>query len=221
MGVTNVSPQSKSRTPEAVPFFSPFFLMFVHGVCEDVCASTGFSASDGITGTTSIISLSSFFSSSPSCTHWTVLSVCLCVLTWRECGQALLAELQRAVKTPFLRVGDMKVISGFTLCLSSPLLLHALFHFNTTSHSFQADKKHQSGLSIAKTHISHILSNFLLIFSALCQKAGVLCFDDCLDRSLKPFSPAKFDLFKHCLHWLRAYISWNHSSLSLREYVCL
>lgn len=39
---------------------------------------------------------------------------------------------------------------------------------------------------MAKTHISRILSNFPLISSTLCQKASILCFDDCLDRVLEP-----------------------------------
>lgn len=52
---------------------------------------------------------------------------------------------------------------------------------------FQSNKKRQRGLSIGKRHISHVVSNFQLIFSALCQKAGILCFDDCLDRSFMPF----------------------------------
>lgn len=71
----------------------------------------------------------------------------------------------------------MKVISASTCLFTQPppaTLPRALFHFNTTSHSSQADKRHQSGPSMAKKkrtqHISHPPSNFLLIFSALWQK---------------------------------------------------
>lgn len=34
------------------------------------------------------------------------------------------------------------------------------------------------------THVSDILSNFPLIAAVSCQKAGILCFDDCLDHFL-------------------------------------
>lgn len=192
--------------------------MFVRGVCEDVCVLQQDLAPR--TGLLEPLPLFLCPLSSLLLPHVLIELFCLYVcVCWH--GESVVKLCSQSFRGPlkhlfffFFFFWDESNIRLYSLCLSNPLLLHALFHFNTTSHSFQADKKHQSGLSIAKTHISHILSNFLLIFPALCQKAGVLCFDDCLDHSLKPFSPAKFDLFKHCLHWLRAYISWNHSSLS-------
>lgn len=126
MGVTNVLPQSKSRRREAVPFFF-FFLMFVRGVCEDVCVlQQDLAPRMGLLEPLPLFLCPLFFSSSPSCTHWTVLSVCLCVLTWRECGQALLAEHRRAVKTPFFGGGDESNIRFYSVFIQPPSPSRAL-----------------------------------------------------------------------------------------------
>lgn len=54
---------------------------------------------------------------------------------------------------------------------------------STSFASCLSDKTHQCGLR-QNTHVSDILSNFPLIAAVSCQKAGILCFDDCLDHFL-------------------------------------
>lgn len=97
-------------------------------------------------------SVPSFFSHMYSLDCFPCMSVCA------DMDGVWSTSVHRASESCFNKHFSMKVISSFTLSLFiCPPPPHTLsFQHSTTSHSFQSDKKHQSGLSIAKkTHFSY------------------------------------------------------------------
>lgn len=156
-------------------YLIPIWNMRGFCTCVYVCALTGFSALDRITGTASIIFI--FFHSCPLSSSSSSPSLnCLIKVSW-------LCQHTRRLRLPppsfrgplpsiFFglgwRVGFLCVVFFFNesnICFyllvypTSHLHLSlpsSCFHFNTTSHSSRADNRHQSELSMAKKEKLHI-----------------------------------------------------------------
>lgn len=134
-------------------------------VCVSVSVSVSWQDSTPTTGLLKVIPSFSVYLSSQSC-HLlafclSFLFVCLC---WhREAGQDLF--------TPSINVFLIQIITLIML-------------LSTSFPPFCSIRCIKVVCRWQNTHVPDILSNFSLISAAPCQKAGILCFDDCLDHFL-------------------------------------